>query len=641
MTANPNSVTTTPNEWKVTFHDQSGYDLKLQLADNWGFDTSSSSSITLTLNGTNYNPHEGDLLLVFAISDSYFGIVIRNELSSQLYKAYPEPTTSTLRSVPHIESTMLSPSTPDRWDRICESTTWFNTVPLYMNPTHSASEWPLKMTITNDPVRDTLTFSQRDPSSPAPSSSPSPSDDELYTASYLSSFDAHRGMTVYLMTDGVTESFGLYSVDIELQCFECSALSGLYPVPQPPPTTPPIAITVYDALNGSHSNDSNHSVGMSEVNGIYNTVYSLSGAHHGEDARMASIIMGVIGGILCLCVGLLMHCCFLSQRRDSYDFAHRPNATPKSKEKRKHRKYSGMRTDRREHDFIPTGKPVDLGIVNGTSSRVQIIRNEQYHPNSVNARGQRQDERLRKHLDLNRHRAVPVLQCDEDDIIGHLDIESVRSALSSVTPEDESGVIVTASDHKVGRDLIKEGERMTTEAMKQLFRNSNGRRDHREYRPHHHRNRSAMSPVMKPLTMSSRVVAQYRNRGQSVDRMQSQVSTTTSMMVRGRTESGRSSVTEHAHFLQLHGQHPLQNSMTPNTVILHENVSSINSVDYHKLRQFLDHLDDDGHDQGMQQIHKEVGHDNSDAQSNQQDLSTSSEERILEKSETRPLRLDL
>jgi len=204
------------------------------------------------------------------------------------------------------------------------------------------------------------------------------------------------------------------------------------------------------------------------------------------------------------------------------------------------------------------------------------------------------------------------------------------------------------------------------------------------------RTRSAMKPHgisngMRPLDMSAmtgkitvkrrentnQMHSKYaRNRGQSVDRMLSSVSNTTSLMVRGRTESehiatsgssGSNQSSQLARRYGVHGQNgsvhvrghnTTQNNVrahlgryaqphtqpTMDTVVLHENVSSINSVDYLKLRKFLDGLDEE--------VRPMKHHENSDAQSSRsrQDMSTSSDEQILERSapsERTPFRMDV
>ena len=206
MLSNPLSVTLHPNEWRVTFEQQRSYDLLLKLDNEWGFDSSLPSKITLTFNGINYNTEEGDLLLVFSAANShYFGIVIRNEQSSQLYKAFPRPSRSTLfaTNVSH----MISQPTPDRWDRITNNSEWYNTVPIYRNGVGETNEWPIKISILSDPVNNITKFMQIDHKT----------NQEMYTAIYLSTFPLNQGMDIYIMSDGETESFGIYYINIEYQ----------------------------------------------------------------------------------------------------------------------------------------------------------------------------------------------------------------------------------------------------------------------------------------------------------------------------------------------------------------------------------------------------------------------------------------
>ena len=607
-----------------------------------------------------------------------------------------------------------------------------------MNPLQSSSaQWPITMTISNDPITGIVEFSQQ-----------SPLGTDLYTASYLSSFKPHRGMSIYMMTDGVDESFGLYAIQIALQCTKCQSLGNRNSSeniaansPSNNPSNSPSNNQSDVAINGMTSNSND-------------AVFSLnSSGDHGEDARIASIIMGVIGAILCLCVGLLMHFCFLSQRRDSYDFDHRPKRT------KNHRKYSGMRRVKRERDFIPSKSPeVDLKIINGNAigksnglgsgsrstaitpsgagispsragispSRVTIIRNTHYDPygndamdritvqstsppildgdspnppnpanlanvtNSIDLHRHRRDYSLKRHLDLNRIHGGRHQKMNSNSNMSnlshlaqnqpneshlnhpqHLNIDSGPSATSATSEPTELSTVTSAtpdesvSDQKVGRDLIKEGERMTNEAMKQLYVANRARLRARSantavksfgnpINKKVHGNgpgKLGKISVKKKSSYSSKYSSKYaRNRGHSVDRMTSQLSNTTSLMVRGRTESGDVIMNRYG-----------QQSGTMGTVVLHdmgalhENVSSINSVDYHKLRTFLDHMDEDvhdGHDDGALKV---VDH-NSDARStnhgshtthdqdtheNHGDFSTSSDEHILEKSERTPFRMDV
>ena len=190
---NNHSVNIYPNEWIVTFASQQSYDLKLSLSNSWGFHSSNPSQITLTLNGTNYNTNEGDVLLVFSVSDSqYFATVIRNENSAQLYKAYPKPSTSSSSTTLAYTNVtqMLTPSIPDRWHRIVNNTDWYNTQPIYRNGFGKTLEWPIKLSIHNDPIHNMVTYSHLNYTSPT--------QEQLYSVTYHDTFDGDQGLDIYI-----------------------------------------------------------------------------------------------------------------------------------------------------------------------------------------------------------------------------------------------------------------------------------------------------------------------------------------------------------------------------------------------------------------------------------------------------------
>merc|ERR1712228_1028552 len=217
---------------------------------------------------------------------------------------------------------IISPSTPDRWDRITNQTKWYNTMPIYKNPLDSVTAWPIKMIILNDPINNVVRFAQIDTST----------NTELYSATFLSSFTAtDQGMDIYIMTDGIGESFGIYDISVE------QYLPTINPTLEPtifPTISPTFEFVTTSSSTVNETLLTNTSQSVFSTSMIYEStedmnVNSIKTNVHGFDDQvkehmdlmMVSIISGICCGFYCLFATVILSCfcarshCYRTRRR--------------------------------------------------------------------------------------------------------------------------------------------------------------------------------------------------------------------------------------------------------------------------------------------------------------------------------------
>ena len=365
---NPSSVIINANEWITSFQTQQGYDLLLELSNEWGFDPITSSYLTLILNGTTHNEQEGDLLFVFSAANSqYFGLVIRNEIiGGQAYKTYPQPMVSSLAYSNDITSSIIFPSTPDRWDRITNQTRWYNTIPIYNNPINSVASWPIKLVILNDPINNIVRCAQIDTFA----------NTELYSATFLSSFTAtDQGIDVYIMTDGIGESFGIYDITVEhyVPTLNPTLEPTIFPtveptletyisepftfsttdIVSPSPTSMSTATATSSSVIASQSPTSTPMVyesteGINEISKPDTDGSNLNDLLQQMDLVKVLIIAGTCCGLYCVCASLILSCfCARShyyaqgkRKNSAFEYSHSNMVIVYPKNVKLHQKYN-------------------------------------------------------------------------------------------------------------------------------------------------------------------------------------------------------------------------------------------------------------------------------------------------------------
>eukprot|EP01083_Nonionella_stella_P081418 224278_1 len=152
---NAEHVNTSSDRWRLNPQSQDSYDLLLTLNNGWSFHPTTTSQISLEIDG--YRPdisrHDCEFMIVFSDNHKYFSVVIR--LDNTLWKYYPP--SKALATANDVYSDIIrgndSP-TRQRWDRVSDNDKWNNIVPKYNGPL----QWPLRIQITNNPITNTLQY---------------------------------------------------------------------------------------------------------------------------------------------------------------------------------------------------------------------------------------------------------------------------------------------------------------------------------------------------------------------------------------------------------------------------------------------------------------------------------------------------
>ena len=157
--------------WSINVQSQYGADFNITLGSQWGFDHVHASTITLHLAGNTSNEtyfDDGEMIFILSVGDEYFAEQISLDDRRTAYKECPR---SNGPLITRNVQEMVNADAPSRHYRFCENEVgikdddgtdfWVNNHPKHSVP----AEWPLTLSITNDPISDTVTYEWSDASS--------------------------------------------------------------------------------------------------------------------------------------------------------------------------------------------------------------------------------------------------------------------------------------------------------------------------------------------------------------------------------------------------------------------------------------------------------------------------------------------
>ena len=196
-----NHVNTTNNIWHIDPSTQDGTDIELNMQSEWGFHPLIPSTITLIIDGStpDITKLDGELLILFGVANQYyFSLVIRLEDNSA-WKSYPDFQNKSLAFTDDIFMDLIASSTDDRWNRISNNDQWTNIE--FPHLYKIGLKWPLKLSITNDPIQNTTSFQLF-------------VENRILRGQYKTCFPVDQGMNVYLMNDASDgKPFDIFSID--------------------------------------------------------------------------------------------------------------------------------------------------------------------------------------------------------------------------------------------------------------------------------------------------------------------------------------------------------------------------------------------------------------------------------------------
>eukprot|EP01083_Nonionella_stella_P081098 223226_1 len=201
------------DQWNINVVSQQGSDLNIVMDSRWGFHPLFPSSIQLYIQGITSNETyqtDGEILFVFNVNQQYFAQMISIDERKSSYKECPNSNTQLItRDV----TEMLSASVPDRYHRYCknaintprnEATDNWDNVGTSSVSYKQPAQWPMWLTITNDPISNTVTYGWSDALNGL----------NKVSSTFTSSFITSRGMNIFISGESPNEDFVISSVDV-------------------------------------------------------------------------------------------------------------------------------------------------------------------------------------------------------------------------------------------------------------------------------------------------------------------------------------------------------------------------------------------------------------------------------------------
>lgn len=187
--------------FNVIVSTQDDYDIRLSLSDEWAFIPSTTSTLSLTLQGhTPFPGADSDLMLVFSVNDwQYFSFFIHldytNKLKSRIYPSL------SMQSILSPVTQWMADNSQSRWDRISNSDEW-----ILLNWKQQAL-WPLTFEIVND-LSDNQTLFRFYHNNT----------NEHVIEYYFenAAFVANEPMNIYIFGDSENEKYEIHEIDIQL-----------------------------------------------------------------------------------------------------------------------------------------------------------------------------------------------------------------------------------------------------------------------------------------------------------------------------------------------------------------------------------------------------------------------------------------
>ena len=255
-----NHVNTSNDIWHINPSTQDGTDIQLQMNSEWGFHPSTQSTIHLTIDGftPNITKTDGEFLILFGVTNYYFSIVIRLE-DKTAWKSYPNSnSTHSLAYTNNIfmDLILTTQSIENRWNRISNNDQWTNIG--HPNLYKKALKWPLKLSVTNDPINDKVYYQCY-------------LHDRILSAVYNSAFPVDEGLSVYIMNDASDgKPFDIYGINVTYSYMTDSPTisPSMGPTQQPsvPTLTPTLSPTNRVLIVPGDDNDNDNDIDTNEDN---------------------------------------------------------------------------------------------------------------------------------------------------------------------------------------------------------------------------------------------------------------------------------------------------------------------------------------------------------------------------------------
>eukprot|EP01084_Bolivina_argentea_P293584 504945_1 len=222
--------------WHIDVISQQSADLHIELGPSWGFHSTQISTIELFIRGntsTETLNNDGEIFFIFATTDTYFAELVSIDNIAFAYKQCPDMNKPLIsRNI----TKMINSPLPERYYRYCNNSVntqqqigidrWDN---AGGSPYRTTAEWPMSLSIKNDPIANTIDYTYTDWADP-----PGPK----LSSHFTSSFPTNQGLNIYISGESPGEDFNIFSVDITYSHFGTNTPTNA-PITLPPTTLQP------------------------------------------------------------------------------------------------------------------------------------------------------------------------------------------------------------------------------------------------------------------------------------------------------------------------------------------------------------------------------------------------------------------
>lgn len=246
-------VDTINNQWHLDPISQETVDIELHMNHEWGFHPTLTSSISIALHGSSPNTTSlsgGEMLLLFSVANQQYLSIAMSFNDRNSWKIYPDPTRSSLAFSNDIFTEIITNSIESRSDRISNHNQWVEVNQMDESNVYSQPlEWPLTLSITNDPRQNMMQFQNSEWIQ-----SENDQNVENQIVEFNSSFATNQGLSVYLMNNRSESSDPLHRSPFIISSMEVH-YEYTTDSPTMSPTVPPSSST---STASPLSNDQSH-----------------------------------------------------------------------------------------------------------------------------------------------------------------------------------------------------------------------------------------------------------------------------------------------------------------------------------------------------------------------------------------------
>ena len=261
------------------------------MSQNWTFDPLIESGIIIKIDGytPNITTQDGEFMIVFAVGQHYFSVVIRLDEARGAWKYYPsiEQHNASFAWTNNVYNDIIHGQDEiSRWNRVSNGDEWVNVKPGYKNKL----EWPLIVKLYNNPINDTFVYQ-------------CVLHDVVLETEFEESFAANEEIDVYILNDADDDKpFDIYSIDVEHITYTENEVNIAANITKITSTT---ILTTTDSIEWSTVSDGSDHVNISSTDD--DILEEDDVIIVGSNKDQLEIMIGIV--ICCVCFSMLIVVC--------------------------------------------------------------------------------------------------------------------------------------------------------------------------------------------------------------------------------------------------------------------------------------------------------------------------------------------